>query len=316
MLYFIFRIASSFCVIKYKSAITQSSITESGLNLSSATKVSLFFIVLLAGLTWAFSFLFEKDITGVSRDNSGLIKYYGQIDEYRVEELIRLYRPGDRLEIRSTGGDLFAGMALGQFINEKGITLEIKDYCISACANYVFLSAPRKVLNRNSLVIFHGGPKQGNFLSQLEQAYSEDAPAGTSYGRTSYEAVVSVSEVNRRARYASRYNRNGSKCDDGTIRNMFGDCERPKMAAQQRYAHLVQLEEQLYNDVDPFMDIKIPYYGQLGDYFNVYQSYEYFGFYYDLPSLERLGVKGIELKSGEWDPSRNPLFEDIYLVEM
>lgn len=287
-----------------------------GNTLSSATKASLFFIALLAGLTWAFSFLYEKDISGVSRTKDGLIRYYGQIDEFRVEEFTRLYQPGDRLEIRSTGGDLFAGMAMGQFINEQGIPLEVKDYCISACANYVFLSSPRKTLNRNSLVIFHGGPKQRNFLAQMQRAYSEDAPAGTSYGRTSYEAVVSVSEVNRRARYASRYDSSGDKCQNGTIRNMFGDCERPEIAAQQRHAHLVQLEERLYNSIDPFMDINIPYYGQIGDYIDLYQSYQYFGFYYDLPSLERLGVKGIVLKNGEWEPRRNPLFEDIYLVEM
>ncbi|MBF7074060.1 hypothetical protein ISG33_11685 [Glaciecola sp. MH2013] len=284
--------------------------------MSSTLKASLFFIALLAGLTWAFSFLYEQDTSGVSRTDNGLIKYYGQIDEARVDEFKRLYQRGDRLEIRSTGGDLYAGMEMGKFISEQKIPLEVKDYCISSCANYVFLASPRKVLNERALVIFHGGPKQRNFLAQLERAYTEDNPAGTSYGRESYEAVVSVSEANRRARYANRYNSGGNRCKEGLIRNMFGDCTRPSEAAKQRYNHLVKLEEDLYSSIDPFMDINIPYYGQLGRYIDTYQSYEFFGFYYDLESLARLGVKGIELKSGEWAPERNPLFKDVYLVEM
>ncbi len=282
--------------------------------MSPAVKTSLFFIALLAGLTWAFSFLFEADTTGVTRNENGEIKYYGPIDNGRFEEFKRLYQRGDRLLIRSTGGDLNAGMAFGRFIHENRIPLEVVDFCISSCANYVFLSAPVKTLSRHALVVFHGGPKQKNFLDQLQRAYAEDAPVGTSYGVDNYEAVVTISEDYRQARYALRSANQRNECPEDQIRNFDGRCV--PYSAQQRLNFLIKMEEMLYDSVDPFMDKNIPYYGQLNDYESTYQSYRYFGFYYGIDTLEKLNVSGIELKDGIWEPERNPLFDDVYLVEL
>jgi hypothetical protein len=281
---------------------------------SPAVKTSLFFIALLAGLTWAFSFLFEADTTGVTRNDNGEIKYFGPIDSGRFEELKRLYQRGDRILIRSNGGDLNVGMAFGDFIHKNRIPIEIVDFCISSCANYVFLSAPIKTLNRNSLVVFHGGPKQKNFLDQMERAYAEDAPVGTSYGVDNYEAVVTISEESRYARQALKAANNRERCPEDQILNFDGRCV--PFSAAQRLNFLIKMEETLYDRVDPFMDKNIPYYGQLNDYESTYQSYRYFGFYYDLETLERLKVSGIELKDGVWEPERNPLFDDVYLVEL
>lgn len=269
-----------------------------------------FFASILILMTWFFSSMFTPDIEGVERISHDQIRYHGPIDQYRVAEFIDLYQRGDRLIITSTGGDLYAGMSLGDFINRNRISVEVDDYCISSCANYVFLAGAKKILNTDSLVIFHGGPKQGNFLDLLTGAYSKNAKPGMVYGVEGFEAIVSVNEIKRQMYIGMPKE---IQCADNELLTIYGECR--KFSVPQKHAQIVAMENQLYRSIDPTMDINIPYYGQLGQYASIYRQYKYFGFYYNIESLKMLGVKNIELKSGKWEPQRNRLFDEVYLVE-
>ncbi|MFT4653376.1 MAG: hypothetical protein ACJA0G_001570 [Kangiellaceae bacterium] len=279
--------------------------------ISSATAIYfIFFFVVLGLLTFGFSTVLEKTITGVSRNDTGEIFYSGTIDREKVEKVIALYQPGDRLLIRSLGGDLHAGMMLGNFINIHKMSVEVVDYCVSSCANYVFLSGNEKILNANSLVVFHGGPKQANFRSLMQQAYAESVKPGTTFGREGFEAIISTTEVRRRLGMGGTGVK--SRCDKNEVLNMYGKCE--EFGPEQRLQYIIYLEDELYSRVSPQMDKNIPYYGQLGNYEAIYQAYDYFGFYYSLDSLARLGVANVSVKGGDWRPQTNPLFSQVYEV--
>ncbi|MFT5541612.1 MAG: hypothetical protein ACI97K_001072 [Glaciecola sp.] len=275
--------------------------------MSSAFKTVVFFAAMLAGLTWFFSTMLGPDTSGVSRTNNGEIRYFGPIDMDRVEKFKRLYQPGDRLLVNSNGGSLHAGIEMGNFIHQKRMTVEVIDLCISSCANYIFLAGETKVLNKNALVVFHGGPKQANFLSLMEQAEYSNAEPGTTFGRADYEGVVTIEKASRQ-RAANANN----PCARNEIMNFDGECQQ--ITVEQRLNFVISLEESLYQTIDPALNRSIPYLGQLGDYESIYSEYQYYGFYYSLESLSKLNVTNVFLKEDTWTPQNNPLFEKVYEV--
>lgn len=278
--------------------------------MSDALKTILFFAALLAGLTWFFSKMLGPDTAGVNRLDSGVIQYFGSIDMERVEKFKELYKPGDRLLVNSNGGSLYAGIEMGKFIHKNRITVEVADVCISSCANYVFLAGETKVLNKNSLVVFHGGPKQANFLSLMQQADASNAEPGTTFGRADYEGVVTIESASaQRQALASNY---GNPCAVGEILNIYGNCE--VFTAEQQLQFLIELENRLYRDIDANMDRDIPYLGQIGEYEQQYLAYQYYGFFYSIESLENLGVANVYTKNGEWSPQNNILYNKVYEV--
>ena len=230
----------------------------------------------------------------------------------RVEKFKRLYQPGDRLLVNSNGGSLYAGIEMGNFIHQKRMTVEVVDLCISSCANYIFLAGETKVLNKNALVVFHGGPKQANFLSLMEQAENTDAEPGATFGRADYEGVVTIEKASRQ-RMARATNSN-NRCGPSEIINFNGDCQ--KITVEERLNFIISLEELLYQTIDPALNRNIPYLGQLGEYESVYSQYQYYGFYYSLENLSKLNVTNVFLKEEAWTPQNNSLFEKVYEVEI
>ena len=278
--------------------------------MSDTVKTLFFFGAVLAGLTWLFSSMMGPDTSGVRRINDGVIQYFGPIDAQRVEKFKALYRPGDRLLVNSNGGSIYAGIDMAAFINQKRMTVEVADLCISSCANYIFLAGETKVLNKHSLVVFHGGPKQANFLSLLEQAEASNAPPGTTFGRGDYEGVVTIeSAAAQRLARAENY---GSRCEVGEFLNENGNCQ--VVTARQSLGYLINLEEQLYSTINANMSKNIPYLGQVGDYEATYLAYKYYGFFYSIESLQNLNVTNVYTKKDEWSPQFNPLFDKVYEV--
>lgn len=59
--------------------------------------------------------------------------------------------------IRSAGGRVDLGMAMGEAIQDRGATVYASTFCGSSCANYVFLPAKKRVILEDTLLVFHGG---------------------------------------------------------------------------------------------------------------------------------------------------------------
>jgi hypothetical protein len=73
-----------------------------------------------------------------------------------------------------------------------------------------------------------------------------------------------------------------------------------------------EVSDQFYQEIG--VDPLLPHYGQIGEYEPIYKSYQYLGYMYRLDSLQRLGIRNIELKNAEWRPELNPIYKKAYEV--
>jgi hypothetical protein len=65
-------------------------------------------------------------------------------------------RPIKRLVITSAGGEVEAGIDLGYWVHKNRIDIEVPEYCLSSCANYVFTSGRHKYVREGAVVAWHG----------------------------------------------------------------------------------------------------------------------------------------------------------------
>src|SRR5262249_49179788 len=70
--------------------------------------------------------------------------------------------------IRSPGGYFPPAMKIADALLEKDATVVIRDYCLSACANYMFVATHRTYVLTNSTAAWHGGPAGGGCDRYLE----------------------------------------------------------------------------------------------------------------------------------------------------
>lgn len=98
----------------------------------------------------------------VDRDE---LHYVGGVNEDANKRLFALYdslatKPSV-LSIRSVGGAIGPGMALGRWVRERQLDLKVLEFCMSSCANYVFPAARQKVVSNFAVIAYHGGPSSG-----------------------------------------------------------------------------------------------------------------------------------------------------------
>jgi hypothetical protein len=68
----------------------------------------------------------------------------------------RRLRTGDRVVMRSEGGSAVTAMQLSDILREKDVEVILHDYCLGACADYVFV-ANRTVVRKDTIVAWRGG---------------------------------------------------------------------------------------------------------------------------------------------------------------
>jgi hypothetical protein len=59
--------------------------------------------------------------------------------------------------IRSEGGATTTALDIAEVVQQKGLNVTVHDYCISSCANYIFIAGKLKNVLPNSLLAWHGG---------------------------------------------------------------------------------------------------------------------------------------------------------------
>lgn len=215
----------------------------------------------------------------------------------------------------SEGGDNLTALALGILIHRHGWDVEIVDYCLSACATFIFPAGKTISLHRQSLLAFHGGPHQENLL---DQAKVLDEIASMNGARKEFVTIRPAIKISARTEFVTR-------AQSGT--------ENTASIAPETPAYLEVLEffsipddltyvegiialrkaaEQFYQELG--VNLLLPTYGQLGVYEPIYKSSKYQGFIYRLDSLRRFGIGNVELKEGEWHPERHFLYPEVYEV--
>jgi hypothetical protein len=100
-----------------------------------------------------------EDVTGdfnyVIRSDE--LAYAGLITPASVKVLTDyLEGGGGRIVINSRGGDSASGLAIAKAMQKHPVELVVDKYCLSACANFLFIGAARKSLRPGALLGFHG----------------------------------------------------------------------------------------------------------------------------------------------------------------
>jgi hypothetical protein len=113
--------------------------------------------------TTAFAFTILTSIVANAEDyeikrlDAATVSYQGGIVKGSFQALLAHLTPETTtLRVRSQGGDGEEAMLIGNQIIDQNLSLIVDAYCLSACANYVFLAAPKKSLLADSVLGFHG----------------------------------------------------------------------------------------------------------------------------------------------------------------
>lgn len=68
------------------------------------------------------------------------------------------------LSINSEGGDVGAALEIGKLVQDQRLEVEVRNWCMSSCANYVFPSGTRKRIVEGAVVAWHGSPSHLHLL--------------------------------------------------------------------------------------------------------------------------------------------------------
>ncbi len=221
--------------------------------------------------------------------NSNTILFKGDItyDSYlKLKDTVATNPDANEIVLTSTGGNMLAGLAMGTIIKSRNLNVRVLGVCASSCANYLFIAGNRKTLAQDALVIFHGGVQQDKLVEAVQAGNNQN----TDYG--------------------------GSFFDDGKgtapdyILNAVGMKKTNTLA--EALPQFIETERKYFSDMQVVNDL--PTHGLKGMYATLWNSKKYQGFYYDLESLNRLGIKNLTVEGNQWQPNRNPLYPYLYSV--
>jgi hypothetical protein len=80
-----------------------------------------------------------------------------------------------KLRIRSQGGDVVAAMKIADQVFDRQLDVTVEDYCLSACANYIFAAGKHKAISEGSIVGWHGDAHQKGIAALVKQYDQREA---------------------------------------------------------------------------------------------------------------------------------------------
>ena len=132
---------------------------------------------------------------------AGVAYYSGPISAEQNQRLLEVVQGKvvKRLVITSSGGEVEAGITLGLWVFNHRLNVEVHEYCLSSCANYVFLAGHHKFIDAGAVVAWHGnynhlkqtGLWQDDIASRMERL-NEDAATATIQLREDMERLVGL----------------------------------------------------------------------------------------------------------------------------
>ena len=150
--------------------------------------------VLLAAMLWM-----ANPVSAEITLAAAVAHYSGAISAELNQQFFAAVQGQDvkRLIITSGGGDVEAGIALGLWVFNHSLNIEVPEYCFSSCANYVFPAGHRKSIGAGAVVAWHGnythlketGLGQDDIAGRMER-YGEDDVTAKVYVREKMERLV------------------------------------------------------------------------------------------------------------------------------
>ena len=114
-------------------------------------KIQIFLILISVAALMVTSNANPKELdqaTLVLKGNIGkeLYEYYKNNVSVKTESVI----------VTSLGGEVEYGLMIGNDIFDRKLNVIVRDYCFSSCANYIFLAGKKKIIEKDSVLGFHG----------------------------------------------------------------------------------------------------------------------------------------------------------------
>lgn len=97
----------------------------------------------------------------------------GPIDvEGRLRALVlsRGYRDGLIVVARSDGGSLAGAIDMAEYLGRFHYSIVVDGICASACAQFIFMGANRKIIRGDGIVAMHGGPFSDEQIAAMPEA--------------------------------------------------------------------------------------------------------------------------------------------------
>jgi hypothetical protein len=88
-------------------------------------------------------------------DDRNIVCFDGDILPGLDTSSVRDLRGNGLFVVRSTGGHIETAIALARLVRDVHATVVVYDYCISACAAYLFVASDRTMVRRQSIVAWH-----------------------------------------------------------------------------------------------------------------------------------------------------------------
>jgi hypothetical protein len=127
------------------------------LDFRAGTWISVLWILLVAGSGCRAA---PQPALPIVERNGDEIRYNGRItEEGKTAFIIALeLNPVSGVRITSTGGDALVALQMGELIRAQKLSVTVERFCISACAQYIFVAGAKKRLEPGALLIFHSSP--------------------------------------------------------------------------------------------------------------------------------------------------------------
>ena len=211
-----------------------------------------------------------------------------------VDEFIEKYQSSAHkpklLVIKSAGGDILAGIKLGRWVYQNQLDVKVNKYCLSSCANYVFPAGKNKILTQYALLAWHGGGQSKSlqnmaaFDKKMAKLFIKNNITDQQKQSELYQQQLQIREKLLKEE-AQFYQDIGVNPVITTIGGYYPDKEKTDLV---RYSKKTRPKDML----------------------------KYQGFYYTLADMKKLGVNGISLADGSWQPELNKNADDFFLVDL
>ncbi|MFB6285349.1 MAG: hypothetical protein ABEK03_02060 [Candidatus Bipolaricaulia bacterium] len=118
------------------------------------------------------TFAIPESLNGWKRLDERTLAFQGPIRQGSFSQMEAMFDGAvDTLVITSQGGRVAPGVRIGELVLQEKLDVIVERYCLSSCANYIFLASQPKVI-RQGIVGFHG-----NITHSIRQAGGPEARA-------------------------------------------------------------------------------------------------------------------------------------------
>ena len=90
------------------------------------------------------------------RNNSDTISFRGKIDDGEYDKFLKVFDADVKnMIVTSGGGNVFEAIKIAEVLEKSDITIRVRIWCLSSCANYFFTAAKTKIIEKG-IVGYHG----------------------------------------------------------------------------------------------------------------------------------------------------------------